>query len=684
MKNIGIFAHVDAGKTTLTEQILFQSCTTRVPGSVDAGTAVTDWLPIERDRGISVRSATASFVWNSTEFNLIDTPGHIDFAGEAERSLMVLDGAVLVLSAVEGVQSYSKLLWRAIQNRRLPCLIFLNKIDRAGSHAKELCESLSHELGGYFVPFSMPAREGEDDCDLTILPRYGERLIELLCDVDDATAEQYLNGQKFPQQEQEQLLRSAVAKGKVFPMLCGCAKKGLGVTQLLDAAVQYLPDAECQAELSAVVYQIEHDKSMGKAAHVRMFGGELNNRATVRLVAANDDDTKKIFTKRVETPGPSKERIEKISQIRKYTGGKFVDIGTVHAGDIAAVFGLKSAKVGDVIGIRGDSLDRLRLAEPCYSVKVAPKENQAFSALASALAELAEEEPLIRLLFQKSERELVIRITGKIQLEVISALLKERYGLSAAFSEPSVIYKETPHSEAVGYEAYTMPKPCWAIVRFLFTPLSRGSGVQYDEGNIPHNQLFYKYQAHIKASFFDSLSQGPLGWEVTDFKATLIGGEHHTIHTHPLDFFVATPMAVMNGLSNAGTDLLEPLIRAEITAPEDDLGKVIRDITAMRGEFDSPVISRGSFRIEALLPVAESGDYPIRLAGLTGGKGIFSSEFTGYRVCPPELGKTAKRRGIDPRDRAKWILAARGAIQQDLSYDNETQCYSNQGRGAAE
>ncbi len=211
-----------------------------------------------------------------------------------------------------------------------------------------------------------------------------------------------------------------------------------------------------------------------------------------------------------------------------------------------------------------------------------------------------------------------------------------------------------------------MPKPCWAVVKFLFEPLPRGSGVVYDGGRIPSNKLFYRYQTHIRQSFFQSLEQGMLGWEVTDFKATLVDGEHHTVHTHPLDFFVATPMAIMDGLRNTGTLLLEPFLRVRIRAGRQYLGKILSDIGLMRGEFDDPVITEDQAELEASLPVATSLDYPVRLAALTGGTAVWSSDFEGYRECPLELGATCPRRGINPLDRAKWILQARGAIQGTL------------------
>ena len=644
--NIGILAHVDAGKTTLTEQFLFLSGALRQAGNVDSGTTQTDWLPIERERGISVRSAETTFMWKDQQINLIDTPGHVDFAGEVERSLSVIDGAVLLISAVEGIQSHTENLWRALSKLRIPTIVFINKIDRAGSHFDKLCEDIPTHLpaeGMTLLPLCGVSNEGLPEFSVTAIPDLQEKITEAVADHDDGIAEAYLSGEDIGTDALKAALASCVRARKIIPVFAGCAQKCVGIEALLDGICALLPSADhknCDG-LSALIYKIEHDKTMGKIAHVRMYGGELHARDLI--------------------PTVENEAGEKISQIRKFNGQKYIDVGTVSAGDIGALCGLKSVKVFDAIGDHSPS-ERYRLTYPFLSVKVLPQKAEELTALLSALRELSDEDPFLHCRWEKSEREILISCTGKMQLEVIESLLRDRYDLSASFSEPSVIYKETPSKAGYGFEAYTMPKPCWAVVRLYIEPLPLGSGVVYDGGNIPNNTCFYKYQEHIRRSFFDSLEQGRLGWEVTDFKATLVGAEHHTIHTHPLDFFVATPMAIMDGLRNTGTTLLEPFLRVRITAGSEYLGRVISDITGMRGDFDSPVMTDLSFTLEASLPVATSLDYPVRLASLTHGKGLFFSAFDGYRPCPLELGSTAKRRGPDPLDRAKWILYARGAM----------------------
>ncbi|MCL2519199.1 MAG: GTP-binding protein, partial [Oscillospiraceae bacterium] len=494
-------------------------------------------------------------------------------------------------------------------------------------------QQIKKRFGCDYINLTKALDEGSRECSVVT---YDD--IERLADYDDEIAEAYIENKKV---DVKNCIKENITK--FTPVVFGAAQFNIGVELLLDAVAEYMPSAENKQSdsLSGIVYKVEHDKDIGKLAHVRMFGGTIKNRDSIGE--------------------------EKITQIRRFNGSKYIDTGEVGAGDIAALCGLQNIKVGDIIGeLKLDkslSDKNYKLANPFLTIRVSPKTTAELTPLINAIKELTDEEPLINYKWEKSEREIHLNVTGEIQLEIISKLLKERYNLEADFSPPSVIYKETPAQSGEGYEAYTMPKPCWAVVRFRFDPLPRGSGVVYETAKIPHNKLNYKYQTHIESSFFQSLEQGMYGWEVTDFKCTLTDGEHHWIHTHPLDFFVATPMALMNGLSNTGTILLEPLLKYRINAAQEHLGKVISDVLAMRGEFDSPVITKGAFEMEAILPVATSLDYPIRLAALTGGKGTYYSFFHGYKDCPLELGATATRRGINPLDRAKWILNARGALQ---------------------
>ncbi len=645
---MGLLAHVDAGKTTLTEQLLFQGGAIRKAGSVDDGTAQTDWLEVERRRGISVRAASSRIAYGDAVLNLIDTPGHADFAGEVERSLGALDAAVLLLSAVDGVQAQTRLIWQAVRKLRLPAVIFLNKIDRAGSRCAGVLAQLERELpGSRFIPLQSVSGEGTGQAAVSSFAWEEETLREdlflSLSDCDPKMEEAFLKEEQPSPARLLESLRRLTAGRQVTPVLFGSAKLGVGCRELLEALVRLIPSAagDPNGPLSGLVYKVEHDPVMGKAAHIRLFSGRLKNRD--------------------EVPVQGRETAGKITQIRRRMGEKAMDTGEFSAGDIGVAYGLSSIRTGDVIGEL--PLDRrCSIAVPLLQVQVYPEKEEELPALVSALGELSDEDPLLDLLWLPEERELHLKITGVIQLEVLEEMIRQRFGLSVTFSRPTVIYKETPAARGVGYESYTWPKPCWAQVELTIEPLPRGSGVVF-ESAIKEKQIFYRYQNHIRTSVFQNLKQGVYGWEVTDAKITLTGGSHHTIHTHPLDFFVATPVALLDGLTKCGSILLEPMLSVEMTAPEEVLGRVLGDILAMRGEFETPVIAEGRFTLKARLPAAESIDYPITFRSLTSGKGLYYSSFDGYQECPLELGKTCPRRGVDPLDRPKWILWARHAIQ---------------------
>ena len=669
--NIGILAHVDSGKTTLTEQLLYLTGAIRTAGSVDSGTAATDSLSIEKQRGISVRTATASASYKGVTVNIIDTPGHVDFAGEVERALSALDYAVVIVSAVEGVRAHTENILKSLDAAKLPRVIFINKIDRAGSDMMAVVNELNQLSSQSYFVASEVKNEGEDNPCVGRLTGEGFAFAatKALADICDEAAEAFLCDEALTQDRASELIRSEISACRLTPVLCGSAKYSIGVENLADFLVEYMPSAERRAtdELCGVIFKIEHDKTLGKVSHIRLFGGEIANRDEVEILSPDSvsdmiQDTDENAAVETEKKPPVKE---KISQIKSFSGAKLSDSGIVRGGDIAAVCGLPSAKTGHFIGSLSVS-ENARLVNPFLRVKVTPSDGDVLKIpdLAAALGELSDEEPYIDAKWENGQKEITISTTGKIQLEVIDNLLKERYNLSAAFSPPTVIYKETPASKGLARASYTMPKPCWAVVEFMFEPMPRGYGVSY-HGRLPSNQCFYRYQSHIRTSFNSCLEQGLYGWEVTDFRCTLIGGEHHTIHTHPLDFFVCTPMAFMNGMSQLGSTILEPLLKIRVTAPAEISGKILSEIVKMGGEYDNPVTRSQTVTLEAIVPVATSMDFPTRLAVLSSGKAVLNQSFYGYRECRDCLEHINPRRGVNPLDRSKWILYARGAYQTD-------------------
>ena len=664
--NIGILAHVDAGKTTLTEQILYHTGVLRHAGSVDAGNTATDSLDIERQRGISVRTSTASAVWEGVTFNLIDTPGHVDFAGEVERCLAALDYAVVLVSAVEGIRAHTENILRALEQAKLPCAVFINKIDRAGADVDRVLHELSKVTPRTPVPLTAVSDiESEQATVETPLSgdAFARAVTEGLCEINASAEEAFLSDAVLSDDDAAAALRQEISDCRAIPVLCGCAKLGIGVEQLLSFLTRFMPSAERRAAdgLCGVIFKIEHDKTVGKVSHVRLFGGSIANRDEIEILPPDAADTQESGDEDAVGVEKASNPREKVSQIRRFTGGKYTDAGEVHAGDIAALCGLPSAKTGHFVGSVSPS-SQYRLATPFLRVRVTPqdKDDEALPRLAEALSQLSDEEPYMDAKRENGQKEIIINTTGTIQLEVLDSLLTERFGMRAQFSPPTVIYKETPAKEGIAYADYLMPKPCWAIVKFRFEPMPRGYGVSY-HGRLPSNQCFYRYQSHIHASFNDCLKQGLYGWEVTDFRCTLIGGEHHSIHTHPLDFFVCTPMAFMNGLQSMGVTLLEPMLNMRISVPTPLSGKVINEITRMGGEYDAPLMLGDVTTIDSVVPAAASMDFPVRLTAMSSGKAVLNTTFSGYRECRDGIIRENPRIGVNPLDRSKWILWARGA-----------------------
>ena len=648
--NVGIFAHVDAGKTTTTEHILYESGRIRALGSVDSGTALTDSMDVERQRGISVRAALASFEWKGVQINLVDTPGHVDFLSEVERSLRVMDCAVLILSAVEGVQAQSEMIWNALRKLGIPTLIFMNKMDRVGADPEAVLAQARNYLSSDIIPVQQPIGKEQEYIEAIDLwgsdtnPAAQTELLEALAERDEDLLETYMSGSSIDLAAWKKYMKTASASGRFFPMVYGVAAKGLGITALLDAMVEYFPRAGGNVEgpVSGIVYNIQRDKSMGRMAFVRLYEGTIRNRDTVMN-----------YTQDIQG---------KVTQIRKVEGGRTEDVGSLEAGDIAVIYGLSGVRIGDVLGHPEAIPEEAKLAVPLLTVRVFWGTDMDDHKVIGALQELADEDPLLDAQWLQDERELHIKVMGPIQLEILNSVLEERYALKVTFGQPSVIYKETPASAGEGFIAYTMPKPCWAILRFQIEPGPPGSGLVYDSV-VWSSDLLPQYQSETARRVPEALQQGLYGWEVTDLKVTLIEGQHHVWHTHPLDFAVATPMGIMDGLARVGTKLLEPILQVRIVVPEENGGRVMNDLVQMRGTFEPPVLHGERMIIEGRLPLATSLDYPVTLSSYTKGRSTFTSFFAGYEECPPDVSAERTRRGVNPLDQAKYILSVRKALQ---------------------
>ena len=634
VRNIGIFAHVDAGKTTLSEQLLAHAGAIRTRGSVDSGTAHTDTLPVERRRGISVKATCVSFRHKDVQVNLIDTPGHVDFSAEVERSLWALDAAVLVVCAVEGVQPQTEVLFSAIREQHIPVIFFVNKTDRAGADPERTLGQIRRLLTPNAVALSD-----------------AEAVTELICEQDDELFERYLNGESFEDGFLRQKLSVLTQRVEAYPVLCGSALRDEGVQELLDAVVDFLPAPAVCEDLCGVIFAAQHDRNLGRGVWVRMFGGTLENRMPVALPALTDPIT-----------GEEKAEKVKISQILDPDGNP---TGQLTAGGIGVVYGLGNVPIGHVIGSAGLLSRRIapgNLRTPLISVQVIPEKGEQMQALHQACTVLSGEDPLLQVQYIRALNELHLQVMGTIQLEVLQEILSNRFGLDVTFTPPAIIYKETVSQSCEGYVRYLEPEPCWAILRFRIEPAPRGSGVTFTS-EVPVRKVKAHYQNQVAQAIPLALSQGRLGWQVTDVKITLIDGGDHQFHTHPLDFIVATPMGIQDGLRNGGSTLLEPILDVRFLLPPENVGRVISDVSVMRGEVLDSFSDGERMIVNARIPVQSSLDYSITLASFTGGRGAMSARLHGYRECPLELGATTKRRNVDPLDTSKYILAARGALE---------------------
>lgn len=656
IKNIGILAHVDAGKTTITENFLFLTNAIKSLGSVDQGSSVTDSMSLEKERGISIRSASVSFTWKDYTINMIDTPGHTDFSAEVERALAVLDGVILVISAAEGVQAHTITLWEGIKQSGIPCLFFINKIDRAGADFQQVLLQIDKELNAPVFAMYIPQEEGENSANPIALfsdekietPFSGlkEMAMETLAERDEEILSLYLESEDISTGLIFEKLVQLTHKQQIFPLYCGVAKYSRGIEELLDGIIKMLPDApnNPDAELGAIVFKLEHHKILGKLAFVRVFSGSIKSRDIVL--------------------NHSQQKEEKVAQLKRILTGKKIDINEILAGDIGIVTGLPNAQAGDILGNPEFVPKLTQLQKPVITVHVKAINDQQYADLAQALFILNSEDPLLGFKWFKEDREMHLNLMGTVQIEVLESILEQRFGIQTEFSDPTVIYKETPAGIVEGYIEYTMPKPCWAVIRFRVEPGEAGTGIVY-QSEVGVNDIHRKYQNEIENTIPRAIEQGINGWEVTDIKITLIAGEDHEIHSRPGDFILATPIGILRALENAGTKLLEPVYKFDISAPENFLGAIVSDLTKMRGTFESPDFENENVLLKGIIPVSTSLQYHIRLSSLTGGKGRLRKQFYGYQNCPDEHGKTREFKGVNPLNTSQWILHKRGAFKAD-------------------
>jgi ribosomal protection tetracycline resistance protein len=663
--NLGILAHVDAGKTTLTERLLYAAGVIDELGSVDEGTTQTDSLALERQRGITIKSAVVSFAIDGVTVNLIDTPGHPDFIAEVERVLSVLDGAVLVVSAVEGVQPQTRILMRALQRLRVPTLVFVNKIDRAGAGEERVLHAISERLTPAIVPLGSVrdpgtraagfAPAGADDADFVAT------LAAALAEHDDRLLAALVDERTVPSSTLRAGLAAQTGRALVHPVLCGSALTGAGVDSLMAAIAELLPASEGDANgpVSGTVFKIERGATGEKVAYVRMFSGTMSTRDRLRF---GDDFEGKVTAIRVFDHGVDEQR------------------AAVSAGEIGKLWGLGEIQVGDRIGETGTAATRHRFAPPTLESVVVPRNPDDKEALRVALAQLAEQDPLIDVRQDDTRREIAVSLYGEVQKEVIQATLAGDFGLEVGFRETTTICVERPAASGEAVEILQDDAhPFSATIGLRVDPAAPGSGVEFrldlDRRTLP----IYIYKT--AESFTESMTQyvrgtlreGLFGWRVTDCVVTMTDCGYYvgdgpgkpsggTTRTTAADFRKLTPMVLMQALEEAGTVVCEPVLRARLEIPASAIGAVLAVLARLGGTAEAPSLEDDLATIEALLPAARAPDLQRQLPALTAGEGVLESGFGGYRAVtgmPP----TRRRLTVNPLNREVYLRLGRRPLR---------------------
>ena len=650
---IGILAHVDAGKTSLTECLLYTSGATKDRGSVDKGSAITDGLAMEKSRGISIKTATVDFEWKDTLVNIVDTPGHIDFSAEVDRALSVLDLVVLVVSAVEGVQAHTLNLWESIRERKLPVLVFMNKIDRLGADLEQVFNDFEKDLGTQLFALNYGDNREPDNpavIDFLAMQDYIsepiiEKSFENLAEFDEAFLEDYLEGNTNDLVAILEKGKAQIQTRNLVGLLFGSAKMDLGIETLLETITTLFKAKKIeQNTASAKVFKVEYDKKLGRLAHARLYSGNLKNKDTIW--------------------SQNLEKELKINQIFQRKLGKLEPVGQLAASEIGIMTTSDLVLAGDVLGETKFADDFNTISQAVLSVQAIAEEEKDYQKLGEALELLNIEDPQLEFQWYKEEREFHLKILGPIQTEVLKDSLQNRFDIAANFLPPKVIYKETPKKSAEGYVRYWMPKPCWAIMTFLIEPAPLNSGVNFGS-KVRTSDISIKYQNEVKRAIPWSLRQGIKGWEVTDINITLIEGTEHTVHSNPGDFLLATPMGIMRGLELGDTELLEPMYAFQIKAKTELLGAIASDMNQMNGQINAPTFEGDFFILTGRVPVAKAMDYGIKFSATTSGKGRLKLTLDGYEKTTTSEAKIRAYKGVSPLDESQWILHNRGAFKAD-------------------
>jgi len=679
IRNTGIIAHIDAGKTTATERVLFYTGRTHRMGDVDDGTTVTDWMDQERERGITITSAAITCHWRDHQINIIDTPGHIDFTVEVQRSLRVLDGGVVIFDAVAGVEPQSETVWRQADSYQVPRICFVNKMDRVGADFWRTIEMIEERLDANPVALQVPIgvessfsgvvdlinMQAISDSDgLGTEPEIGpipaelqeeaarkrELLLEKVAETDEALTIKYLEGEEITAEELRRALRQATLGGELVPVLCGSALRNKGVRPMLDAVVDYLPSpldippivginpkteaeesrpADEAAPLAALVFKIVTDPYVGRLAYFRVYSGKIKARGAVRNTNKN-----------------IKERIGRL--LRMYANRR-EEMDEVLAGDIGATLGLKNTFTGETLSDFNHPivLESIEFPEPVISVAIEPRTDADQDKMSDALHRLTEEDPTFKVKVDEETGQTIISGMGELHLEVLVERMFREFKVRAGVGRPHVAYKETitkPVRAEGRFVRQTGGRGQYGHVWLELEPLEKGGGFEF-ENKLVGASIPREFVSSVERGVREALDSGVLaGYPLVDLRATLVDGSYHDVDSSDVAFKIAGSMALRNGVQKADPVLLQPVMKLEVVAPEEFAGEIIGDLSARGGQIEGMrPLSGGLQAVQAHVPLAEMFGYATDLRSRTQGRGVFTMEFDYYDQVPPEVRKRVAR-----------------------------------------
>jgi len=672
VRNIGIIAHIDAGKTTSTERVLFYTGRTHRMGNVDDGTTITDWMEQERERGITITAAATTCYWLDHQINLIDTPGHIDFTVEVQRSLRVLDGGIVVFDAVAGVEPQSETVWRQADRYGVPRICFVNKMDRVGADLWRTVDMIRDRLGADPLAIQIPiGSEADfrgmvdliDNVAILYVDELGARpqfeaipedlvetahlqrelVIERIAETDDTLTTKYLEGMAISPAELRAALRRATLRLELVPVLCGSALRNKGVQPVLDAVVEYLPspldvppikgvDPRTEEEttraaaddepFSALAFKIVSDPYVGRLAYLRVYSGHLTSGRRVQ--------------------NSTRDRVERIGRLLRMYANHREEVREVYAGDIIAAVGLKRTFTGDTLcdALHPIVLESIRFPEPVISVAIEPRTKADQDRMSSALTRLTEEDPTFRVRTDEDTGQILISGMGELHLEVLVDRMLREFRVMATVGRPQVAYREAitrPVRSEGRFVRQTGGHGMYGHVWLELEPLERESGIVF-KNQTKANVIPKEFVPAVEMGVREAAEAGVLaGYPLIGLQATLVDGSFHEVDSSAPAFKIAASMALREGIRQAGAVLLEPVMKVEIVMPEEYLGEVIGDLNARRGQIQGTEARGVTQTVQAFVPLAEMFGYATTLRSMTQGRGTYSMEFAHYEPVPDSL-----------------------------------------------